>query len=114
MKIHSPQRKKGKTKKVRQLESDWQQLTTKWQNTPKFYSGKKVVKEILTAPVSNNRAGSNHSDIKSVVTPGETCYLKQKKVYTGSAIMGVATMHKSNAVPVFSQEEAVNISSMRR
>jgi len=28
--------------------------------------------------------------------------------------MGIATMHKSNAVPVFNSEEAVAISSMRR
>ena len=38
----------------------------------------------------------------------------QLKVYTGTAIVGIATMHKSNAVPVFSDEEAVDISKMRR
>lgn len=36
------------------------------------------------------------------------------KVYTGDKMIGIATMHKSNSVPVFSQEEAVNISKMRR
>ena len=36
------------------------------------------------------------------------------KVYTGTKVMGIATMHKSNAVPVFNSEEAVQISSMRR
>jgi hypothetical protein len=36
------------------------------------------------------------------------------KVYTGTKVMGIATMHKSNAVPVFNSEEAVEISSMRR
>jgi hypothetical protein len=36
------------------------------------------------------------------------------KVYTGTKVMGIATMHKSNAVPVFNNEEAVAISSMRR
>jgi hypothetical protein len=34
--------------------------------------------------------------------------------YTGSKIKGIGTMHKSNAVPVFSDEEAKDISSMRR
>jgi hypothetical protein len=29
-------------------------------------------------------------------------------------VMGIATLHKSNAVPVFSQEEAADISRMRR
>lgn len=36
------------------------------------------------------------------------------KVYTGTKVVGIATMHKSNAVPVFNNEEAVEISSMRR
>lgn len=34
--------------------------------------------------------------------------------YTGSAMIGIATLHKSNAVPVFSSEEAESISKMRR
>ena len=36
------------------------------------------------------------------------------KVYTGNKIKGIGTMHKSNAVPIFSDEEAVAISKMRR
>ena len=36
------------------------------------------------------------------------------KVYTGTKVMGIATLHKSNAVPVFNSEEAVEISRMRR
>jgi len=36
------------------------------------------------------------------------------KIYTGDKVMGIATMHKSNAVPVFNSEEAVEISRMRR
>ena len=36
------------------------------------------------------------------------------KVYTGTAVVGIATLHKSNAVPVFSQEEALDVAKMRR
>lgn len=36
------------------------------------------------------------------------------KVYTGTLVRGIATMHKSNAVPVINQEQAVEISQMRR
>ena len=36
------------------------------------------------------------------------------KVYTGDQMIGIATMHKSNAVPVFSQQQAQQLSSMRR
>lgn len=34
--------------------------------------------------------------------------------YTGTAVLGIATMHKSNPVPVFSREEAVSLAAMRR
>jgi hypothetical protein len=34
--------------------------------------------------------------------------------YTGTKILGIGTMHKSNAVPVFSDQEAHDIATMRR
>ncbi|OQB10765.1 MAG: hypothetical protein BWY21_00060 [Parcubacteria group bacterium ADurb.Bin216] len=36
-----------------------------------------------------------------------------QKMYTGSNMLGIATMHKSNAVPVFSNESAKDISKMK-
>lgn len=39
---------------------------------------------------------------------------KQSPVYTGTKVLGIATMHKSNPVPVFSDDEAKDISKMRR
>ena len=35
-----------------------------------------------------------------------------KKIYTGDVVLGIATMHKSNAVPVISQKEAQEIARM--
>jgi len=40
--------------------------------------------------------------------------LPEKKEYTGTLIKGIATMHKSNAVPVLGEEDARAISQMRR
>lgn len=40
--------------------------------------------------------------------------LPEKKTYTGTLVKGIATMHKSNAVPVINDEEAEMISKMRR
>lgn len=40
--------------------------------------------------------------------------LQPKKVYTGDKMLGIGTLHKSNAVPVFSMEEAHDIARMRR
>jgi len=34
--------------------------------------------------------------------------------YTGTEMLGTATMHKSNGVPVFSKESIVEINRMRR
>jgi len=40
--------------------------------------------------------------------------LPEKKEYTGTLIKGIATMHKSNAVPVLGEEDATDIAHMRR
>lgn len=39
---------------------------------------------------------------------------KAANVYTGDYIMGIATMHKSNAVPITNGEQAIEVSQMRR
>lgn len=41
-------------------------------------------------------------------------FANKAKEYTGTLIKGIATMHKSNAVPVISKEAAEEISRMRR
>jgi asparagine synthase (glutamine-hydrolysing) len=40
--------------------------------------------------------------------------VKQTPQYTGDKIIGIGTMHKSNAVPIFNDEAAKDISKMRR
>ena len=37
-----------------------------------------------------------------------------KKVYTGDKIVGIAAMHKSNLVPIFNDDAAKDVASMRR
>ena len=38
----------------------------------------------------------------------------QPKVYTGDKLLGIATMHKSNMVPIFSSKDAEDVAKMRR
>lgn len=45
---------------------------------------------------------------------GSACTKNEPKLYTGSLVKGISTLHKSNAVPVISKEEMVDISRMRR
>jgi hypothetical protein len=52
--------------------------------------------------------------INSLPFTGGPCVKPAEKVYTGNKVKGIGTMHKSNAVPIFSDEEAVEISKMRR
>ena len=59
---------------------------------------------------SHERQGNN---AKSLIT-GEGGYSpkSKSKEYTGTKIIGIATMHKSNMVPVLSKEDATEISKM--
>ncbi len=64
----------------------------------------------LSAPVG--RSTSNH--IPSRATAGGTTAPVAYKQYTGTKMLGIGTMHKSNSVPVFSDQEAHDIATMRR
>jgi|APGre2960657444_1045066.scaffolds.fasta_scaffold182751_2 hypothetical protein len=75
----------------------------------------KVSKTIATLqrkPVSYR--GSDLPKIPSLKDTWEPCTKPADKVYTGDAIVGISTMHKSNAVPVFNKQAAIDISKMRR
>ena len=46
---------------------------------------------------------------------GANCTAKnESQKYTGTLVKGIATMHKSNAVPVIDQKQAAEIARMRR
>jgi hypothetical protein len=53
-------------------------------------------------------------EIKSVEPTWAVCARPPDRKYTGTLIKGIATMHKSNAVPVINEEEMISISRMRR
>jgi hypothetical protein len=127
MHLHHPSlsmggKRKGKVKfrnadearKARELDASWKELQKKWEVEAEDKKRKRAMKaETLTyklsAPVG--RTTSNH--IPSRVTEGHSTAPVHRE-YTGDKIIGIATLHKSNAVPVFSQDEAVEISRMRR
>jgi hypothetical protein len=59
-------------------------------------------------------AGRETPYIESRDTGWVACTTAPNQEYTGTKVKGIGTMHKSNAVPIFSDEEAVDISKMRR
>jgi hypothetical protein len=52
--------------------------------------------------------------VASLDTGFIACTKKFGNSYTGEKIKGIGTMHKSNAVPIFTDNEAKEIASMRR
>lgn len=96
--------------KARELDADWAALMAKWGPAKVASAPRKQKLEYkLTVPAER----STHH-IPSRDTGLGNATLKPAKVYTGTKVKGIATMHKSNAVPVFSDEEAIDISKMRR
>lgn len=59
-------------------------------------------------------AGRETVRVASQDTGWVACTTPTNQEYTGTKVKGIGTMHKSNAVPIFSDEEAVEISTMRR
>ena len=53
-------------------------------------------------------------DIPSLNSMKGTAFVKNPNKYTGTLIKGIATMHKSNAVPIIDREQAIEVSNMRR
>jgi hypothetical protein len=102
-------------KKARELDASWKELKKKWEVDAEEKRRSRAMKaEPLQYKLSQpfDRAGSNHIPSRGDCTGNAV--LAAPKVYTGTKVKGIATMHKSNAVPVFSDEEAIEISKMRR
>ena len=52
--------------------------------------------------------------IQSLDTRASYTEKRESMMYTGTLVKGIATMHKSNAVPVIDEEQMKDISRMRR
>jgi hypothetical protein len=113
-------KKKGKKKfrnadqarKARELAESWKELQKKWCviNEPRKSAKIASIKGYsLEIP-----AGRGTSHIKSIDTGAGIASKSPPKVYSGTLIKGIATMHKSNTVPIINDQEAKDIASMRR
>jgi hypothetical protein len=119
-------KRKGKKKfasaeharKARELDESWKELQKKWaveaedKKRTRAMSAPALSSLNYSLAIPEGRNTTAH--IKSVNTGLGNAALKPAKQYTGTKVKGIATMHKSNAVPVFSDEEAIDISKMRR
>jgi hypothetical protein len=116
-------KKRGKIKfrnaeearKARELDESWKQLQKKWAVEAEEKKRRRAMSaEPLNYTLSAPPGRGNTNHIPSQGQSTGVAVLRPAPVYTGTKIKGIGTMHKSNAVPIFSDEEAVAISQMRR
>jgi hypothetical protein len=101
-------------RKARELDAEWKDLLKRQGVEQEERKRRRAMAaEPLVYKLETPIGRTNTHHIPSRDTGG-TAPLAAPKVYTGTKVKGIATMHKSNAVPVFSDEEAVDISRMRR
>jgi hypothetical protein len=127
MHLHHPSlslngRKKGKVKfrnaeeaqKSRELDASWKELQKKWEVEAEEKKRRRALDaEPLTYKLSTP-PGRSTRHIPSLNTGDGIASTKPIPQYTGTKMLGIGTMHKSNAVPIFSDDEAIAISTMRR
>ena len=101
-------------RKSRELDAEWKDLLKRQGVEQEERKRRRAMAaEPLVYKLETPVGRTNTHHIPSRDTGG-TAPLAAPKVYTGTKVKGIATMHKSNAVPVFSDEEAIDISKMRR
>jgi hypothetical protein len=116
-------KKKGKVKfrnaeearKARELDESWAKLQKQWGVEADLKKRRRALSAETLSYSLSAPAGRETKRIASLDT-GHTGAVRTKDIpqYTGTKIKGIGTMHKSNAVPIFSDEEAVAIATMRR
>jgi len=103
-------------KKARELDASWKELQKKWDVDADDRRRSRAMKAPpldykLSTPIGRPSGHAIPSRADSVLGPVSSKVIPQ---YTGTKMIGVGTMHKSNAVPIFSNEEAHDIATMRR
>lgn len=91
-----------------QRAADWEKLMAKYKPKNVLPAPKKSIP--INPRVAELR---EHASVDTGVTGAVTTGVKPQ-VYTGDKIVGIATMHKSNLVPIFNDEAAKEVAKMRR
>ena len=117
-KIRSKRRKYASAdaaRKDRDLRDEWQQRQAQWTKLAPKFSAKPAQAQSAKPVSPQYPPGREPQAIPSRAdTPGAVAARPADKVYTGTKIVGIGTLHKSNAVPIFSDDEARDIARMRR
>lgn len=109
---HQKSKKQRPNAKQRQLAVEWELIKLKHESTTKTHASAKKVGNYIFSQNYVRKTQQYPSHVTSL--PGVTTKPLEEKRYTGDKIIGIGTLHKSNAVPIFSQEEAKDQATMRR
>ena len=103
-------------RKAEQRQAEWDRKLIEFDKMhPRFSTGPYNAPKKTVADCSPKiPPGRETPYIASRDTGWVPCVKVKDNEYTGTKIKGIGTMHKSNAVPVFTDDEAREISSMRR
>jgi hypothetical protein len=102
-------RSSEEARKARELAAEWERKQAEWKAMSKPVTARAAK---TAAPQVRAVAQEQPRSLNSWVKGA--CAVKPNPQYTGTKIIGIGTMHKSNAVPIFTDEQAKDISTMRR
>jgi hypothetical protein len=107
-------RNAAEARKARELAESWEALQKKWavKSEPKVAKSKDLLSSSYSLKIPEGRNTTAH--IKSLDSGLGIAAKKESQQYTGTKMKGIGVMHKSNSVPIFSDEEAIDIAKMRR
>lgn len=94
----------------RELAAEWVKINDKWKPLDVKASSKDYVPE---KEVPARETGNKNIKSLSVWVTG-TLGKKESMQYTGDKMLGVSVLHKSNGIPVFSDDEIKDVARMRR
>lgn len=105
-----------KTRKQKQKQKDaWELYKEKYGLSENKGRTQQVVKTWAEPKLMSIRPGAlDHKQHKSLNSGAAVATKTARPVYTGDQMIGIAAMHKSNLVPIFSSESAHDVSKMRR
>jgi len=101
---------------------EWQELQRSWnQLAPRFSVRQEPARDMPRGAFQPLQSRSIYPPGREPAaipsrpdTPGAVASRPADKVYTGTAMKGIGVLHKSNSVPIFTEDEAVDIARMRR
>lgn len=107
-------KQKGMTKRDRQAQADHDKWLRKMGVHPEQLAEKKANRKDVKNVDVPSYAGRNTNTVRTSDNVAGVAPKKDRQQYTGDYIIGIATTHKSNLMPVTSRKQAVEASTMRR